>query len=171
MATSDTVTVKMSPLSILMKWDDVLYIKNTDNRYIKFQWYKNGQEIITYGNAVYYTDPEGLQGTYFVRAYYSDTEYDESCPVVFTTKTRSSIVSLYPNPVERYRQITIESDEAGHSFVGASIQIYDISGRKIHSSRSVSQKTMITLNAPAGNYIVHITIPGGKEIIKKLIIK
>jgi len=168
---SDSVDVKISGLTILMKWDDVMYVSNVDNKYISFQWYHNGEAITTQGTAIYYTNPEGLQGTYFVRANRTDSSYDESCSLTFTEATRSATVSIYPNPVVRYTYLTVESPESGESFIGSKVDMYDMGGRKVYSTIATSQKIQIPVNMALGLYIVHITMDNGKAITQKVVVK
>jgi len=168
---SDKVTVSTSNLLVSVKWDDVLYITNTDNRYVRFQWYKDGQAITNQGNAVYYTDPSGLKGAYSVRAYYSDGTYDESCSIYYEVTTRSSSVSVYPNPVVRNNYLTVESDEVGESYEGGILHLYDLSGRQIYTSRIKTALIQIPMNYPAGNYVLQIIHPSGKFTTKRIIIK
>lgn len=169
---SDTVDVRINGLTILMKWDDVMYINNVDNRYVGFQWYRNGEAINTYGTAIYYTNPDGLQGTYFVRAYKADGTYDESCSLTFSEVSRSATVAIYPNPVVRYTQLTIESPDAiGESFIGAKIDMYDMSGRKVYTTTATSQKIQIPVNVGSGVYIAYITMNNGRVISQKVVVK
>jgi len=169
MENSTKVTVSGSPFSIQIKWDDVLYVDNTDNTYTSFQWYKDGQAISKYGNSIYYTDPDGFIGSYTVRAFKSDQSYDESCPIVFEQLTRSSSVAVYPNPVNRNSSLTVESDELGESFLGARIEVYDFGGRKVYTTQALSSQAVIPALRYAGNYVVKIQLVNGKIITKKII--
>ncbi|MDR3061294.1 MAG: T9SS type A sorting domain-containing protein, partial [Dysgonamonadaceae bacterium] len=168
---SDRANVEMNRLTILMKWDDVLYIENVDSRYVRFQWYKDGQAIAQYGTAMYYTDSNGLLGTYFVRAYYSDGTYDESCPITFTESVQSSGLSVYPNPVPRFGQLMVKSDDLGESYAGAQITIYNLMGQKVYSSRATGSETAIQMKVTEGTYLMHIISPGGKKTVKKIMVK
>jgi len=95
-------------LYIQMKWNDVMYIDNTDNRYVSFQWYKDGSPITLNGTSIYYTNPEeGLNGVYFVRAINREGLVEESCVKVFSSTTRSSSAQLYPNPVGTNETLTV----------------------------------------------------------------
>jgi len=168
---SDKVNVTVGALTILMKWDDVLYITNLDNKYVSFQWYQNGEAISTHGTAIYYTNQAGLSGTYFVRAFKQDGSYDQSCSITFTETTRSATVSIYPNPVARYNLLTIESPEAGESFIGSKVDMYDMGGRKVYTTIATSQKIQIPVNVALGLYIVHITLDNGRVITQKVVVK
>jgi len=167
---SRKVRVSQSSLAILMKWDDVMYVQNTDNRFLKFQWYKNGQPILQHGNSIYYTDPEGLNGNYSVRAYTSDGIFEESCVVSFGSKTKVSSVIIYPNPVKRNNPLTIETAGPDESYLGARIDIYDLNGKKVNSLQLKSERMEIPINVSAGMYVLQITYSSGKMITKKIIV-
>ncbi|SEF85221.1 InlB B-repeat-containing protein [Parabacteroides chinchillae] len=168
---SDTVYVIQNALQIQIKWDDVLYVTNTDSRYKSFQWYKDGMPVSTYGNGIYYTDTEGLRGSYSVRAYYPDGSFDESCPVYFDGQTKSSSVRVYPNPVKPYETITVEINGMEDNQANVPIYIYDMSGGRVYSGKSAGQRTDIVAAVPSGNYIVHIRLHSGKVYTQKLIVK
>lgn len=159
---SEEVTVT-GCFNILIKWDDVLYVKNTESHYVRFQWYRNGEVITHDGTSIYYTNPEGLQGSYFVRAYRTDGTYDQSCAVTFDTVTRSSIVNIYPTHVERSHYMNVESDERGDSYVGGTVELYNLSGGKVYAQRLHSPKSEIAMNIPTGVYIVVVTSSDGKQ--------
>jgi len=170
-ADTSHVTVGMNEFQPLPKWDDVLYIDNTDNRFVKFQWYKDGNPVGTYGSSVYYTENAGFHGTYHVRAYLNENEYIESCPIHYPVHTRSSSVNIYPNPVNREEYITVESDEKGESYIGALIELYDLNGRKAYATTATAPRVLIPVTVPAGVYVLHIKHTSGKITTQKVIVK
>ncbi len=167
---SEEATVS-SCFTALLKWKDVMYVQNLDGRYERFQWYKDGQAITTYGTSIYYTDPDGLLGSYFVRAYKKDGSYDQSCSLEFSTLTRTSSVSVYPTVIHQNNSINIESDEMGESYQGALVEIFSITGQKVYSCRMNSAKLELPVNQSAGVYLIHITPESGRRNIEKIIIK
>lgn len=171
MVVSDKVNIGINALTLLIKWDDVLYVVNTDNRYTRFQWYKDGQAINMNGNSIYYTDQAGLQGTYFLRAYTSADSYEESCPVTFSSISRASRLSVYPNIVSQNYHVTIESDEVGETYIGAAIDMFNMAGQKVYAGRVTSAKVEIPMTVPSGSYILHITAANGKKTVEKIIVK
>lgn len=170
MSISEEVTVS-GCFTALIKWSDVLYVKNTDNRYIRFQWYKDGQVITTYGTSIYYTDPGGLHGSYTVRAYKPDGTYDESCPISFSTSTRASAVSVYPMVAARNSIVNIESNEVGESYLGAVVEMFNLNGQKVYAKRMNSARMELSMNQPAGVYMIRITTVNGRQTMEKLIVK
>ncbi len=167
---SEEATIS-SCFTVLLKWKDVMYVQNLDGRYDRFQWYKDGQAITTYGASIYYTDPDGLFGSYFVRAYKKDGSYDQSCSLQFDTPTRASSVSVYPTVIHQNNNINIESDEMGESYLGALVEIFSITGQKVYSRHMNSVKLELPMNQPTGVYILHITPESGRKSIEKIIVK
>jgi len=157
--------------NVLIKWDDVIYVRNTDGRYTKFQWYRNGEAITTHGTSIYYTDPNGLQGSYYVRAYRADGTYEQSCPVEYSTVTRSTSVSVYPTVVERNHYVTVESNELGGSYVGGTVELYNLSGGKLYTQRLLSPQIQIPVNQPTGVYILQVTAPDGRRKTQKIVVR
>lgn len=168
---SDKVMVSENGFAIYNKWDDVLYVQNTDNKYVSFQWYKDGQPIAQYGTSVYYTVPEGLAGVYSVRARLQDNTYVESCEFPFYTNGQLTSLSVYPNIINRYENLTIESDEKGESYMNGTIDIFNYLGQKVYSASVNNQFIQIPMKMQPGNYIVHITSQTGNKKIKKIIVK
>jgi len=169
-ALSDEVRVS-SCFEVLLKWDDVMYIQNTDGRYTGFQWYRNGEAITTNGTSIYYTDASGLQGIYYVRAYYADGAYDQSCSVEYTTVTRASSVLIYPTVVGRNHYVTIVSDEFGGSYIGGVIELYNLSGGKVYAEHFLTPTIQMPVNQPAGVYILQVIAPDGRRKVEKIVVK
>lgn len=167
---SEKVIVSLG-LTVLIKWDDVLYITNTDNRFAGFQWYKDNVAIQQNGKSIYYTDPAGMQGAYHVRAYYTDGTYKESCPLVFTERVQSSTLRIYPTIVAQNDALTIESNELGESYIGAHMDLYNMNGQKVHSGKVRNMKEEIYMHVPAGVYFLHITALNGKRTVEEVIVK
>lgn len=170
--TSQDANVGMNTLQILMKWDDVMYIQNTDNLYTSFQWYKDGAPIDKYGKSVYYTNSDGLLGTYYVMATRKDGTVDISCPKTFGTKTRSTSGQVYPNPVARNETLTVHLDSyIGNISENARIEILDISGRLVFNQKVNTATTHIPVTFPTGSYVVKITTSEGRITTQILIVK
>lgn len=168
-AISDTAVVDLNTLNILFKWDDVMYVENTDNKYISFQWYKNGEAVTVHANSVYYTEAEGLSGKYFVRAYKTSDTYDESCIVEINSNNRSSL-KIYPNIVKQYDHITIESTGPDNSYTGARINIFNMKGQKMITTRMIDNHIIVPMDLPFGTYVMQIVTTDGKIKTEKIIV-
>jgi len=167
---SSESNVTVRSFKIRIKWDDVLFVLDTENQYVSYQWYKDGSPISEYGKSVYYTDANGLTGSYFVRAYRADGTYDESCPMEFMQLERSGKISVYPNPIERNSVMTvlIPTDEDPENI---QIEIFNFAGRSVYKGTAKGYETNIPMGMVPGNYIVKITDESKRVTVQKIIIK
>ena len=77
--------------SMLSKWTDVLFIDNSSQRFIGYQWFKNGVEMSGETEQRLY-DPNGLSGTtdeYMCRLTTGDGQTIYTCPEAFDDVTPS----------------------------------------------------------------------------------
>ena len=68
---------------------------------------------------------------------------------------------IYPNPVKDRLSIQFSPDVKPES-----IELYDVSGRCVASSRTAE---MDVANLPAGQYVARITLEGGKVYSDKVV--
>ena len=155
---------------IKMKWDDVMYVDNSNDNFVSYQWYKDGSSIGIYGNAQYYTEEDGLLGTYFVRAYYSDGRYIESCPIVFNERTVGASATISPSLVARGNQFNVLVTDITSDTSGV-IEIYDMGGRIVYKDKLSSDIKSISVDFTGGSYLVVVTLPSGKVEVKRLTVK
>ena len=165
--------VNINPIMIEQKWDDVLYIDNSENIYVEYQWYKNGNPITVDGKSQYYKENGGCftkDAEYNVRAYKADGTYDEACPIIPNdgTCTGSSELLVYPNPVFSGNKLTflLKGDE--HN---ATANIIDMRGRLVGTYHLTDYQTEIVVTYASGSYVVHVITESGKEFLEKIIIQ
>ncbi|MCD7978122.1 MAG: T9SS type A sorting domain-containing protein [Tannerellaceae bacterium] len=168
---SEKVSVLMKQFHIYMKWEDTMAVLDPENQYTSYQWYKNGQPVSIHGNAVYYTDANGLEGSYFVRAYKQDHTYDESCPMLFETNIRSLATSVYPSVVDKGQFVTVYIGTEPEEAAGAYIRIHDLSGRIVLHTRVVEPVVPLYAPAVSGAYLVTISLENGKVFTHKILVK
>lgn len=167
--TSEKVNVSVNNFTVLIKWDDVLYIQNTDNKFTAFQWYKDGQPITKHGTSIYYPIDETTQGSYYVRAYLTNDTYLESCEI--TINSSSSSLMVYPTVVQQSSYITIKGKGIGDVLKGAQIDLYNLSGKLIYTTKANSSQVEIPMTISTGAYILHITALNGKKTVEKIFVK
>jgi hypothetical protein len=168
--TSRTVEVGSNPVEILEKWDDVLYVDNSSRQFVRYQWYCNGIAIDEYGQSQYYADKSGFSGVYFVRAYYKDGTYVESCPVTYTRPLPVSTVNVYPNPTYSGR-FTVTVLDNGKAVAGTQIEVYDVLGRRLDNQQMKGESLELSSPYASGTYVVRIIKPDGTVINKQLIVQ
>jgi hypothetical protein len=92
---SSQVTV---PLTIadgsrmLSKWTDVLFIDNSDGRFVSYQWYEDGYLMLKETQQRLY-NPYGLTGTYYCKMTTVDGQVIYTCEQAFKDVTPSRSVS------------------------------------------------------------------------------
>ena len=74
------------------KWEDVLFIDNSQHLYTAYQWYENGVELKGETQQRLFNSA-GLTGTYFCRMTTTDNRYIYTCEQTFEEVTRSRDVS------------------------------------------------------------------------------
>jgi len=171
---SYSFNVHKNPLTIERKYNDVMYVDNYGEKYVSYQWYKNGQPIAVDGQWQYYTEKGGFTcyAEYNVKAYKADGTYDEACPIVPNDCTNQSVteVKLYPNPASSGSNITILLTLPDGEKPNATAYMYDMSGKTVAAYQLTDYQTNVTVDCAAGTYLIKIHTESGKEFIEKLII-
>ena len=157
-------------IGVRVKWGNVLYAENTADTYQHYQWYQNGTAIQG-ATFVYLSEKEGFLGEYYVRCYKPDGSFDETCPIVFTTRTRSSSVSIYPTVVKTDDVLNINLTDT-HFDTEATIEIYSLLGIQVYSGKITTSVATIRPDfRQKGNYFVKITLSSGEVFSEKLIVQ
>ena len=165
---SQTAIVNVPESDIKVKWNDVLYIENSSNKYRNFQWYNNGVAI-NGATHVYFTNKEGLSGDYTVRCFMQDGTFEETCPITFNNLTISR-VSVYPTVLKTNEPLTIviqspDNDEQ------AKVEIFSVTGVIVYSTQiSDSLEKINARNLTKGSYFVKITLSSGKVFNEKIVV-
>jgi PKD repeat protein len=170
--TSDVVFVTENPVTIEHEWDNVIYVKDYDHHFVRFQWYKDGYPVNVNGFAQYYGEEQGLDGTYYARCYYEDGSYIETCPVTII-KTKTPIeVKLYPNPSSAGSTfyVSIDNKELELDSVETYIEIINMLGQVVTKTRAIG--SVIEAKAPlvSGTYIVRV-YNNTQNITQRMIVK
>jgi len=169
-----TFTVIQTPAMIKMKWDDVMYVANSEETYMSYQWYKNGKPIAKNGNDQYYSESGGFTpgATYSVRAFKADGTYDEACPFIPNLSCNTGYgFTVYPNPSQIGSKITFLLRLPDYEDVDANACIFDMTGKMVTQLRITNYLTEVTLNIAAGIYVVKVNAKNGNEFVEKIIIQ
>ena len=156
-------------VNIKTKWGNVLYVENASDKYLSYQWYHDGVAIPG-ETFVYITVKEGFLGSYSVKCFKSDGTIDETCPVVFETRTRTG-VALYPTLLKANEELNIDVTDAGLD-AEATIEIYSLLGVKVYSTTINTPFATIRPNIQIkGNYFVKIKLSSGEVINEKIVVQ
>jgi uncharacterized delta-60 repeat protein len=167
---SDTVVVSLYPApSVPVISRNVAVLTSTSA--VSYQWYFNnaiipgatGQSYTPTANGNYYvvtTDANGCQA--FSSTY---AMVDVGIPEL----TATNLINLFPNPSNG--KFTAEFDQKG---LGATIEIFNISGQKIYAEEISPNGISIhelNITSDAGIYFVRITLEDGASFSRRMIIE
>ncbi|HZK68363.1 MAG TPA: YDG domain-containing protein, partial [Paludibacter sp.] len=162
-------SINISSDSIYTKFDDVVLVSNRDNKFISYQWYKNGVAIDK-ATKQYYADPEGLNGEYSVKVKSVDGKEFSTCPKALHIPLRTS-VTVYPNPIKVGQVCTVKVTGFNKSELDNSVMsVYDAQGKCVYVTSKVDVFNTIPLPETSGVYVGHITATGGKEYSFKVVV-
>ncbi|MDL2239448.1 T9SS type A sorting domain-containing protein, partial [Bacteroidales bacterium OttesenSCG-928-L14] len=167
--TSYAVVVTINEISMLRKWNNILFVDNSSEQYVQYQWYKNGVAITMDGKSQYLRIATNEDAEYQVRTYYADGSSLLSCPILISADGYVASTLVYPNPVNQNERVTITIDN--HDDNIHTIEIVDVAGRTVFVTKTEERELKIPVNMAKGSYIVKITSSSGKSFNNKLIVK
>jgi uncharacterized protein (DUF2141 family) len=158
------------------KWDDVIYVANPQNEFVKYTWYREDyQDSLQTLDAPgqYYQEKSGLLSTvYGVRIDRVDGGVVYSCPFVPTASVKKSVevasVNVYPNPAVANQDFTVEIKDVENLDGNITIVIYNANGvmvRRIDHASSISQ-----ISLPTGQY-TGVAVADGKKLTFRVIVQ
>ncbi|WP_284464364.1 T9SS type A sorting domain-containing protein [Chryseobacterium sp.] len=135
-----------------------------------------------HSDAVYYIK----QGSDYYRMYFISNGGAQTGNMYFKYKKitgtlgitevgKKASFGVYPNPTTADKRVTILFDVKEKTNNKGSVEVYDLTGKKVHSAELSNQagfyrQDMNLSHLPSGNYLVKITYGGNSET-KKLIVK
>jgi len=155
-------TLNVSSGIILTKFGDVIFCDNSAKRYIRFQWYKNGNPIPG-ATRQYYSDPLGLVGLYHLQIWTSDLKELTTCPKDFNIPLVSAgKVILSPNPIQKGQSCSVNIQGLSkEDLIGSEMSIYDMKGTPVYHSNDVQPLHILKLSISSGLYMGKITTTQG----------
>jgi hypothetical protein len=167
-----TFTIKLTSSYLVKKFNDVVLVDNSSNRFSSYQWYKDGI-IINGAREQFYNDIQGLSGTYHAVVTTVSGQTLEICPVTYNVVTIQAKVALktYPNPVATGNTVNIEIEGLSDAQLkGAVLSVFSNRGEKIMTSTKVEAVNTITSGNVAGVYFVRLATADGNVISQKITI-
>ena len=168
------VTVKGSSELIIKLFDDLIAIDNHEDRFIAYQWYKDGKPID--GNQQYWQCPENeeIKGVYSAIVTLTDGNTLEICSADFGKDLSKSLrrsVNVYPNPARANEQITLELlhyDE--NEYDECTIKIVNNAGSVVKTITNCDRINTVAL--PVGTYTGYVIRNGAQDKVSfKIIVK
>jgi hypothetical protein len=163
--------VNVSADYIINKFDDVVLCDNKSNNFSSFQWYKNGVAI-NGATDQYYSDPEGLVGTYSLNLKTVSGQELQTCSKVLNIPLIKKVsVSVYPNPMKSNQVSTVKiTGMTDEELQGAVMNVYNIQGVKVYATKTVQQLNSLTLQSLDGSYVGHIITAKGNDYVYRILL-
>lgn len=173
------VTTKVIPISIVkcrdpydiinQKWNSVLLVNNTNNRYKAYQWYKNGLLLNGETKQYYVTKELDFTAEYTVQLITKDGTILHTCPLIPEHRENEGL-NVYPSLVEKGQAVTIELDIDNIENDPMKVHVVNVNGN-IMNTLELNSKVS-TMYAPAASG-VYMLVFESKEVSKvfKLIVQ
>lgn len=149
---------------ITQKFNSRLIVNNNKNTnggftFKKYFWIVDN--VKTEGGQIYSTGSNKLSptSTYGAELVYAQTNYPDVtltvCPTQLQLRTTSSITA-YPNPVNARSVINIEADIDNANYNNSKVEIYNIAGNLVSSTKLTGYNTAISAPNESGMYVVKV---------------
>ena len=162
------VSFYVGSLSLKTKWDDVVYLPNPNNKFVKYQWYKDDEEI-NGATKQFYNELGGLNGVYYAVAQDADGNEFTTCPLSKVQKIDDTTpkVIVYPNPAIAGEQITLQLENMDIS-QNVSLMVFTSSGSFVKEIKNAQLTNYLTLSK--GGYVGY-ALYGDQKITFKIIVE
>jgi len=162
-------TINLSTDFIVAKFDDVVLCDNSSNRFVAYQWYKDGV-MLEGATKQFYNDLGGLIGSYSLKVTTIDGQTLYTCAKMLNIPLLKK-VSIYPSPVKANQIATVKlTGMVNEDLVGAELSIYTMQGFCIYHSTKVQRINEVRLPSVEGMYLGRVTTSKGQEFPFKVIV-
>ena len=154
-------SINVSADYIVSKFDDVVLCNNFSNRFVHYQWYKDGVKLEGATKQFYY-DAAGLNGVYHLQVTTVDNELVFSCSKSFE-KMLLKKVSAYPNPMKLHQPFTVKLEGVKpEELIGSLLSLYTLQGLKVYETRDLTEINVLNLDLSQGLYLGKVTTATGE---------
>ena len=161
---------------IKVKWNNtlMLYLNKLEGYNVTgYQWYKNdspmsGETKQSYSAGSKKGDLLDQNASYHVVLNTAEGSMRSEAKQVTLKKMD---VQAYPNPVKLNEAVTIEADLEEEQLVGASVEIYNISGNKVGTVKIQGHSTSVTMPSAVGTYMLKFRTNSDFEKTLKVVVK
>ena len=139
-------------VTIYKKWNDVLICDNSANEFVAYQWYKNGMPIDGETNQ-YYSEAEGLNGSYYVMAQRTDGEWGVS-NIIICEKREGGGLKVTPTIVKRNEKCVVSVDRSGSEEEMVSLNVFNTMGQIVKKMALSSEHSVEMEFEHSGAYFI-----------------
>lgn len=161
---------------VKVKWNNtlMLYLNRLDGYDISaYQWYQNGSVINGATGKTYSAGPQKADildqsASYHISMKTPDGDMRSEATQV---TLKSMNVYAYPNPVKANEALTIVADVEEDLLTGAAIEVYNMAGNKVNTTKVQGTTTTMNIPSEAGTYLVKFKSNDQFEKTIKVIVK
>jgi len=162
-------TINVSTDFIVAKFDDVVLCDNSSNRFVAYQWYKDGVALEG-ATKQFYNDLGGLVGSYSLKLTTVDGQTLYTCAKVLNIPLSKKVI-VFPSPVKVNQALTVKlTGMENEDLDGAELSFYSMQGVCVYHSSKVERLNAITLPPVEGMYLGRVTTSKGQEFPFKVIV-
>jgi hypothetical protein len=163
-------TVNVSSDNVVKMYDDVVACDNKSNRFVAYQWYKNGFAI-NGATKQFYCEKDGLNGIYSVQVATTDGQMLTTCSKTFASPVVKK-VNAYPNPIKSNQALTVQATGFDNlELENSTLSVYDTFGTLVYQSTKVENVNMLNLPLAPKIYVGHIKLKNGSDYVFKVIVE
>ena len=184
--TLNLTLIKGQPLPEIWVFNnEVLFVSHIqgsylDIRYADYRWYRDGVLVRQDTAADRYFNPDGtaLSGCYYLEVPTSEakTEWVRSNTICIGSVGIGNVaaddlsLTLYPNPAATHSVVHVSLSLTETQLQGAKIKVFDVQGRQV-LERAAHKQIDFVCDFAAGVYSVHVVLPGGRHVARKLVVR
>ncbi|MCQ2218282.1 MAG: leucine-rich repeat domain-containing protein [Paludibacteraceae bacterium] len=156
---------------ILRLMTDVLSVKNTNNEFVSYQWYKNGHKIEG-ATEQFYCDLDGVKGVYKVQVVNLAGDTLFIAEREFLSIVSPFSMSLSKNPVNAGEQflVSVEGIVDANILASSALVVYDMNGTAVVNMVGLGKRNSLAIDN-VGEYIVVVRVASGQIVSAHLLVK
>jgi hypothetical protein len=165
-------TMNLSSEYVIEKFDDVILCDNSENRFVSYQWYKDGA-LIDGATNQFYNDPNGLSGVYALSVVTIDGSALITCDIQINPAVAKNVtLSVYPNPASMGDNFIVKINNLNTAELeGAVMFIYNLAGRLVYTDKNVEIVNFVNLPTDGEYFGLIKTANGASYVYKVIVIK
>lgn len=161
--------VKPMVVTILKKWDDVLICDNSSNEFVAYQWYKNDMPIAG-ETRQYYSEVDGLNGSYYVMAQHINGDWGMSNVVVCAGRAEIGL-KVTPSIVKKNEKCVVSIHRAEGNEEVVYLNVYNAMGQMVRRLVMTGSSVELELGNPGPYFIKAVGLKNNVESEKIMVIE
>ncbi|MBR4042038.1 MAG: chitobiase/beta-hexosaminidase C-terminal domain-containing protein, partial [Bacteroidaceae bacterium] len=160
---------KPMEVTIHQKWDDVLICDNSSNEFVAYQWYKNDMPIAG-ETRQYYSEVDGLNGSYYVMAQNINGDWGMSNVVVCAGRAEIGL-KVTPSIVKKNEKCVVSIHRAEGNEEVVYLNVYNAMGQMVRRLEMTGSSVELELGNPGPYFIKAVGLKNNVESEKIMVIE